>query len=1334
MTFQVPKMGREPIIGASMRQRVLLLAADIDLRAMIARELQSSGFAVELASDCERALKLVAEDNFQNAIVALGAGAAILPTVRSLNDAAQHLLVLAERADELALLQRSFPGIEVLFLDRSNEDVIVKRIGEIVKLAGRGRDAASPVGKVLRIGSCTVDLAGHILVDAAGRETGLTRAEAELLQELSSNPRQILSRERLRHAVTHRRRNRFGEGAEPFDRSIDMLVARLRRKIEPDPKAPQFLLTVAGVGYKLVARPTSDAKSPQAKPGEPERRQITALCCSLVGAMELALSFDPEDLSQVTKSFHDAAAAAVTRLGGTIAYVTPDQILAIFGYPEAHEDDAERAVNAGLDALANVGEIISPRGDPLRSRVGIATGLALASPTEIVGGPSAIATAVGAVAPPGAILITASTHRRLSSAFACDELEQYAVAGLNAPVAACRVTARRAVKSRFKATRSKKDIQLVGRAHEFQELVALWQRANGGDGQVALISGEPGIGKSHLCEFLLEQLTEQAHLTLRYQCSPDHVNSPFYPIISYIEHAVGFEPSDTAEIKVKKLKGALAQIGKVTQEDVYLHARLLSVPIPEPASLRGLTPRRQKDLTIAALIRYLQGIAYKQPVVIIFADAHWIDSSTNELMDRVISSIKAARILLLIEFRPEFASQWLGGSHVTVLHLERLGREQSLAIVRQETGGKKLPQEVEDQIIDRTDGVPLFIEELTKTILESGSIDEVANEYGAKAPLESLTVPTSLLDSLTARLDRIGTARNVAQIGAVIGREFSGALLAAVASESASSLQASLARLTESGLVSAVGSFPDETYAFKHALVRDAAYETLPRPRRQSLHRRIAEAVEHSFCFTAETQPELLAHHLLQAGLVTRAVEYLQRAGRRAIERSANAEAIAHLTRALELLRSIGDAQHRSAQFRLEALLSQALIARYGYAAQKTRDVLLHASTLIEESTEPAHKFTVLYGLWASHYVGGEAAKQRSSAAEFLAAAERTGDPATMCVGHRIIGTTQLTMGEFPDALRHLKQARALYDSTGHTGYRHQFGQDIGASTLSYLSWALWHVGCFEQASRTADDAIALAERLPHPHTLVYTICHARAFMDLFQRRFQGMRDYAGLVVAACTDNGLLHWVNCGEIFRGWATVCEGDVDRGIQLLNDGLAAWQHGGARLWMPMFLMLQAESYAKAGRPGAALKSIDRAIASCESSGERWAMAEVLRSKAALLSHAGAAKRGEVEAILLASLDLGRRQGARSWELRASCDLSRLWQRQSRDIEAYRLLQSVYDQFTEGFDTKDLHDARRLLVNLGRKAAKTAKLAGSGRSARVGKRRRPPSSAHRTERSRH
>jgi predicted ATPase len=381
----------------------------------------------------------------------------------------------------------------------------------------------------------------------------------------------------------------------------------------------------------------------------------------------------------------------------------------------------------------------------------------------------------------------------------------------------------------------------------------------------------------------------------------------------------------------------------------------------------------------------------------------------------------------------------------------------------------------------------------------------------------------------------------------------------------------------------------------------------------------------------------------------------------------------------------------------LEALLSQAMIARYGYAGQKTRDALLRARTLIEESTDPSHKFAVLYGMWASHYVAGEVVKQHSAAADFLKEAERTDDTVAKCVGHRLVGTTHLTKGEFTTALHHLKQAWAQYNPEHHVAYRYQYGQEIGASTLCYLSWALWHRGYIEQGLDTAMEALALAEKLSHPHTLVYTICHARGFMDLFRRRHRDMHDYAGLVVSICNENGFLHWANCGALFNGWAAVSRGQVDRGIQMLQEALAAWQKGGARLWMPTFLMLQAQAYAKAGRNDTAVATIGQAIANCEQSGEQWALAEILRTKASLLSHAGTAKRDKVEAILLDSLDVARRQGARCWELRTAWDLSRLWRRQGRNRKAIELLQSVSDQFTEGFDTEDLRDARKLLVNL-------------------------------------
>jgi predicted ATPase len=582
--------------------------------------------------------------------------------------------------------------------------------------------------------------------------------------------------------------------------------------------------------------------------------------------------------------------------------------------------------------------------------------------------------------------------------------------------------------------------------------------------------------------------------------------------------------------------------------------------------------------------------------------------------------------------------------------------------------------------------------------MESELVQEDADRYVATGAVNSLHVPTSLLDSLTARLDRLGKAKDIAQIGAVIGREFSAALLAGVASQSANSLQPALTQLTDSELIPATDTFPETTYAFKHALVRDAAYATLPRAKRRHLHSRIADVLENSFPFSVATQPELLAHHLAEAGFTVRAVEYLQKAAQHAIARSANAEAIAHLTRALELLPAVDDsAERKRARFSLEAMLSQAMIARYGYAAPKTRDALLKASTLIEESTESSRKFAVLYGIWASHYVAGELVEQRCAAAEFLKEAERSGDAAIKCVGHRLIGTTYLTMGELAAGLRHLKKAWALYDSEHHAVFGYQYGQDIGASTLCYLSWALWHLGYVEQASRAATEAMALAEKASHPHTLAYTTCHARGFMDLFRRRHEDTRAYAGLVISICNENGFLHWANCGAIFNGWAAVCGNQVDRGIELLQEGLSAWQSGGARLWMPMFQMLQAQAYAKAGRSETALKAIEQAISACESSGERWAIAEVLRTRASLLARAGDGKRAEAEAVLLDSLDIAQRQEARSWTLRTACDLSRLWQRQGRNGTALKLLQSVFDEFTEGFDTKDLLEAHKLLLTL-------------------------------------
>ena len=1275
-----------------MRQRVLLVATALELRARFACELQASGYAVELASDEKRSLRLAHDNNYQVAIFAPGPSPDSLELMRELRDAVPKMIVLAEGSVDIDRLRRSLPTVDEFLLTSSNEGALTARVGELIGHTDSTACESRPAPGTLCIEDCRLDLAGCVFVDAAGREVTLTRAETNFLKELAASPCQVVSRDKLRRAVA-------GRDADPFDRSVDMLVARLRRKIEPDPKVPRFLVTVPGIGYKLLAQPQcADVGQSGLKPNEPERRQVTALSCKLVGAMGFAVNLDPEDLVEITQDFQDAAVEAITGMGGTIATVAPDEILAFFGYPQAHEDDAERAVNAGLDAVTKIGQLVSPKGELLQARAAIATGLAFASPRQTLGQPSVIAQGICDLAAPNSVLATTSTRRLLSAAVVCENPERYALPGLSGPVSACRVTGSRAVANRFKAKHSNKVTRLVNRNQELQQLFELWDRAKRGEGQVGLICGEPGIGKSHLCEFFLEHVIEDPHATLRYQCSPCHLNNAFYPVIRQLEHAVGFEQTDSPEAKLQKLEVALSQAVTVTPEDISLYAALLSVAPPALEPLPCLTPHRQKDLTIAALSRHLLELANKGPLIVQLADTHWIDCSSLELVNRIIPLIKAAPVLLLITFRPEFIPQWLGEPHVTLLPLERMGREDSLAIISQVTDNKKLPRQVEEQIIEKADGVPLFIEELTKAVLESELVHNVG-DWNIAAD-SHLAIPATLLDSLTARLDRLGPAKEIAQIAAVIGREFSLPLLTAVAPPSAASLQAALARLVAAELISVSGELPDVTYTFKHALVRDAAYATLSRRKRQRLHSRIVDALESAFPFTVETEPQLLAHHLAVAGFTDRAVEYLGKAGRRSIERSANADAIKYLTRALELLQSRPDIpQSKCARFSLEVMLAQAMTATYGYAATSLRETLLRAKALINDSTDLAQKFCVLYGIWASYYVAGETAKQRDAAVEFLAEAEHTNDAASLCVAHRIVGTTYLTMGEFAAGLRHLKQARTLYNEEHHAGYRHKCGQDIGVAALCYLSLVLWHLGYVDQAAEAATEAMKLAEKLSHPHTLVYTICHVRGLTDLFRRRYEDTRSYAGLVVSICNENGFSHWANFGRILDGWAAIRAGQVDRGMEVLREGIGGWQKAGARLWLPMFLVLEADTYARSGRDEAALQTIERALDLCEETGERWAVAEVLRTKAAILQSTGRATDEEIEAILLKSLETARHQQALSWQLRTSCDLARLWQRQRRNRAALKLLQSVYDRFTEGFDAADLQDARTLLRNLRR-----------------------------------
>jgi DNA-binding response OmpR family regulator/class 3 adenylate cyclase/predicted ATPase len=1299
-----------------MKKLVLVVAQATALRARIARLLQPAGYAVELAANEKRALELIVNEDIDAAIVATDAGLGGLAFARRLSYRVPSLIVLVERPDDIVRLSRSLPGADVHLSHPLDEQKLLDRLAEVT--APAEVDETALAAATLRIRGCRIDAAGRTFVHADGREVALTRAEFSLLMAFARSPGRVLSRDQLNHAIA-------GRGAEPYGRSVDMQIGRLRRKIELDPTTPQLILTVSGVGYKLVAGPQaiegnreSSAAIELEREADPirfndigpaglvpdshiysahlrsERRQLSVLSCELVGSTASAVSVDPEDFARLVHRFQDVCAAVIANMGGSITGFTGNEILAFFGYPKAHEDDAERAVHAGLDLVAKVGELVWPSGKPLQVRTGIATGLVVVNEQGAAGEPSTVAPQLRSVAPPNSILVTTNTRRLLGRAFVCDGPDSYEIAGISESVTAFLVTGTRAVESRFSSMRGPRLTQFVGRQRELLQLMALWERVKADKGQVALLCGEAGIGKSRVCEVLLERITAEPHVTIRYQCTPHHANSPFYPVIVQLEHAAQFKSGDTPDVKLEKLKAALSETGAAALTDIRSCAALLSIPTSEPPA-PGSTPQRQKDLTIVALIRHILGLARTLPAFIELADAHWADSSTLELFSRIIASIGTAQVFVLISFRPEFFPQWLDEPHVTMLRLDRLGREQTQAIVFDVAGRKALPPEMCAQIINKTDGVPLFVEELTKSVLESGFLQDAGDRL--VGPLPPLAIPTTLLGSLTARLDRLGPVKEIAQIGAAIGREFSYRLLAAVAPISGPYLHAALAQLAAPELIFVRGEPPDSTYVFKHALVQDAAYSTLVRSKRQQLHRRIADALEERFPETVEIQPELLAHHLIQAGLTERAINYLRKAGQRTIERSAHTEAVRHLTQALELLqtRPEGPAR-RSAALGLEVMLSQATIAGYGYAASETAEVLLRAKTYIDDQTDPSQKLAILYGIWACHYVGGEVARQTGAAAEFLAEAEHHNDTAALCVAHRIMGTTYLTKGDFTTALPHLEQARALYDPQHRTPLQYRYGQDVGAAALCYLSWALWQLGYVDQASQVAADAVKRGEEVSHPHTQAFTICHARGMIDIFRRDSEDMQSYAGAVVSLCNEHGLSHWMACGRILKGWAAVNEGEIDHGIGLIRTGVAAWRKARARLWLPLFLALEAEACAKGRRIEEALEVIEQAIAISEETGEHWYLAEILRIKAGLLSATDRTS-DEAEILLARSLETARGQQARCWELRTACDLASLWQSKGQAKQALQLLQPVCAQFTEGFDTADLRHAKLILDSL-------------------------------------
>ena len=1062
---------------------------------------------------------------------------------------------------------------------------------------------------------------------------------------------------------------------------------------------------VTSVGHRrrlldAIASLAGEAPAARASPvrADPERRQLTVMFCDLVGSTPLATRLDPEDLRGILGAYHRCVTEIVEGFGGFVARYMGDGVLVYFGYPQAHEVDAERATRCGLALVDRVPQL--NQGEELHARVGIATGLVVVGGEvvehDVAGDTPNLAARLQALAEPDTVMIAASTRRLTGDLFEYQDLGQIELKGISDPVRTWQVLRPSVVESRFEAFHAASLTPLVGREEEIELLLRRWAQAKDGNGQIVLVSGEAGIGKSRLSAVLQERLGGEPHIRLRYFCSPHHADSPLHPVIAQLERAAGFVREDPPGTRLDKLETLLAQSGEKTPEAVALVADLLAVtndgrypPLPSD-------PRRQREETFATLVRQLQGLTRGQPVLVIFEDAHWSDSTTLELLDIILARVPRLRVLFVVTFRPEFRPPWIGEAYVTFLTLGRLGERETAALAERVAGGKALPSEILVQIVERADGIPLFTEELTKALLEGGLLREEGERYLFEGQSPAIAIPSSLHASLLARLDRLAPVREVAQIGAVLGREFSYETLAAVAGRSDTELVDALDQLVDAGLIFRRGGSLRATFTFKHALIQDAAYSTLLRSQRQGLHARIGNMLKERFPEIAVAEPETLAHHYTEAGLVDLAIDYWHKAGERALRRSAIVEAVQHLTHGIELTRSLPATPARDRrELDLYLALGRFIRVAKGLAAPETLQVFTRARQLLDDNATVTEHMTVLYGLWGVRYVRAEHSEARDVARQCLDLAARyKHNSAAGVLANYIMGDTLWATGDFIGARGHLERTLQLGAAAGagSSGARELQNHDINA--LSYLAWTLWPLGYPQQAAAAAHQAVERARDIGHVPLIAFV-----SFVDAFlAAAFGADRNRREARFEAAVTYCVEHGVRAYEL---WIRFCHGvaaarrDPERGIAVMLSSIAELDAINAEILRPLHLGHLAAARASLRDAEAGLALTDAALATVEKTGERLFEAELYRLRGELELSLGRTEAAET--ALLRALTVARGQEARMWELRAAVSVARLRCDQGHRAEARELLAPVYGWFTEGFDTPDLEEAKTLLAEL-------------------------------------
>jgi class 3 adenylate cyclase/predicted ATPase len=1061
--------------------------------------------------------------------------------------------------------------------------------------------------------------------------------------------------------------------------------------------------------------PVADTAAPSAAPNvstqdRAERRQVTVMFSDLVGSTALSARMDPEDLREVISAYQKGVAEIVQRFGGFVAKYMGDGVLVYFGYPQAHEDDAERAVRAGLELVAAVGALKTHA--PLQTRVGIATGLVVvgdligsgaSQEQAIVGETPNLAARLQGVAEPDAVVIAETTWKLVGSLFELDDLGARDLKGISGPVRAWAALRPASVESRFEAFHASGLTALVGREEELDLLLRRWSKAKTGEGQVVLLSGEPGIGKSRLTAALLERLAGEPHTRLRYFCSPQHTDSALYPIISQMERATGFTHSDTVQTKLNKLDGVLAR-SFTPKQDAALLAEMLSIPNDGRYPTLELSPRQRRQGTFEALTTQLEALSRSNPVLMIFEDVHWLDPTSLEALGRTVDRLRTLSVLLIVTFRPEFEPPWIGRPYVTALTLNRLGETEIAAMIDGVAGNKPLPESIRQDIIERTDGVPLFVEEMTKAVLEAEGEGD-ARKTTAAVPSSAQAVPASLHASLMARLDRLGSAKEVAQIGAAIGREFSHALLAAVVRSSESELNSALIQLIAAGLLLRQGMPPYASYVFRHALLQDAAYGTLLREPRRALHARIAETLEGQFAELTQARPELLARQCADAGLIEKAAGLWGRAGQLSLERSALIEAVALFTRALHQVASMpATPAQRREQIKLQVGLANALYHTKGMAAAETRAAFDEARVMIERVEglgehveDPLLLYSVLYGFFIAKFINFDGEAACALARQFLTLAEHQKATAPIMVGHRLLGNTLLCVGDVAEGLTHLDRALALYDPAVHRPLATRFGHDVGAATLTYRPLALWLLGYPKTALVETDRALGAARETDHIPTLLFAL-GGTAITHICCRDHAVATARAEECIALAQEKGVVFFKALATAERGCVLELIGKASDAVQTISAGITGMGAVGATVWGTLWLSHLALAHAELGKLDDAWRYIGEAMTRVETTADRWYQAEINRIAGDITLKSPQPDAAKAEDHFVRALSVARQQQAKSWELRAAMSLARLWRDQDKVQQARELLAPVYGWFTEGFETRDLKEAKALLEELG------------------------------------